>query len=56
MTEIAIESYLQDNRLFPPRAEFAQNATIKSLEEYRQLYAKAKADPSACWGQVAGKE
>jgi len=56
MTEIAIESILQENRLFPPSAEFAQNATIKSFEEYQQLYAKAKADPQAFWGQLAEKE
>jgi acetyl-CoA synthetase len=56
MTEIAIESILQENRLFPPSAEFAQNATIKSLEEYQQLYAKAKADPPAFWAQLAEKE
>ncbi|GCL49190.1 acetyl-coenzyme A synthetase [Microcystis aeruginosa NIES-3804] len=56
MTEIAIESILQENRLFPPSAEFAQNATIKSLEEYQQLYAKAKADPQAFWDQLAEKE
>lgn len=56
MTEIAIESILQENRLFPPSAEFAQNATIKSLEEYQQLYAKAKADPQAFWSQLAEKE
>ncbi|MCA2552330.1 MAG: acetate--CoA ligase [Microcystis sp. M04BS1] len=56
MTEIAIESILQENRLFPPSAEFAQNATIKSLEEYQQLYAKAKADPQTFWAQLAEKE
>ncbi|NCR41041.1 MAG: acetate--CoA ligase [Microcystis aeruginosa W13-11] len=56
MTEIAIESILQENRLFPPSAEFAQNATIKSLEEYQQLYAKAKADPRAFWAQLAEQE
>ena len=56
MTEIAIESVLQENRLFPPSAEFSQNATIKSLEEYQQLYAKAKADPQAFWSQLAEKE
>ncbi|MFN7512658.1 acetate--CoA ligase [Microcystis sp.] len=56
MTEIAIESILQENRLFPPSAEFAQNATIKSFEEYQQLYAKAKADPQAFWDQLAEKE
>ncbi|MCA2717328.1 MULTISPECIES: acetate--CoA ligase [Microcystis] len=56
MTEIAIESILQENRLFPPSAEFAQNATIKSFEEYQQLYAKAKADPQAFWAQLAEKE
>ncbi|TRU83900.1 MAG: acetate--CoA ligase [Microcystis novacekii Mn_MB_F_20050700_S1] len=56
MTEIAIESVLQENRLFPPSAEFSQNATIKSFEEYQQLYAKAKADPQAFWAELAEKE
>jgi acetyl-CoA synthetase len=56
MTEIAIESVLQENRLFPPGEEFAQSATIKSLEEYQQLYAKAKADPQAFWAELAEQE
>jgi acetyl-CoA synthetase len=56
MTEIAIESVLQENRVFPPSGEFAQSATIKSLEEYQQLYAKAKADPQAFWAELAEKE
>jgi acetyl-CoA synthetase len=56
MTEIAIESVLQENRLFPPSAEFSQNATIKSFEEYQQLYAKAQAEPQAFWAELAEKE
>ena len=45
MSQPTIESILQEKRLFDPPAEFSQNAHIKSLEEYQQLYDKAQADP-----------
>jgi acetyl-CoA synthetase len=51
MSQPTIESILQENRLFPPPAEFSQNTQIKSLEEYQQLYEKAKADPRS-FGQI----
>ncbi|CAD5980001.1 MULTISPECIES: hypothetical protein [Planktothrix] len=38
MSQPTIESILQENRLFKPTPEFSQNAHIKSLEEYKQLY------------------
>lgn len=53
MSEPNIESILQEKRLFPPTPEFSQNAQIKSLEEYQQLYEKAKADPQKFWAQLA---
>ncbi|MGC1394299.1 MAG: acetate--CoA ligase [Coleofasciculaceae cyanobacterium] len=56
MSEPTIESILQEKRLFPPASEFSQNAQIKSLEEYQQLYEKAKADPQKFWAQLAETE
>jgi len=56
MSESTIESILQENRLFPATAAFAQQAQIKSLEEYEQLYDRAKADPEAFWAELAEQE
>ncbi|MGB3641352.1 MAG: acetate--CoA ligase, partial [Rivularia sp. (in: cyanobacteria)] len=56
MAEANIESILQEKRLFPPSAEFSQNAHIKSAEDYQRLYDKAKANPEAFWGELAEKE
>ncbi len=51
-----LKSVLPEGRLFPPPAVFSQTARIKSLEEYRDLYDRAKADPEAFWGQLAEAE
>lgn len=56
MSQPTIESILQENRLFAPTAEFSQKAHIKSLEEYQQLYEKAKANPEAFWAELAETE
>ncbi|PSB66867.1 acetyl-coenzyme A synthetase, partial [filamentous cyanobacterium CCP1] len=56
MTEATIESILHENRSFPPSSEFSQQAQIKSLEEYEQLYERAKANPEAFWAELAEKE
>jgi acetyl-CoA synthetase len=48
-----IDSTLRENRVFPPPAEFAAKAHIKSLEEYEALYAKSIADPEAFWAGAA---
>lgn len=56
MSESNIESILHENRVFPPSAEFSQKAAIKNLEEYRQLYDRAKADPQKFWADLARKE
>src|SRR6266404_5603552 len=49
----AIESVLNEHRLFPPPAEFAANAHIKSFDEFEKLYAEAEADPPAFWARQA---
>ncbi|MDP5338749.1 MAG: acetate--CoA ligase, partial [Nodularia sp. (in: cyanobacteria)] len=51
-----IESILQEKRSFPPSSEFAQNAQIKSLADYQQLYDKAKANPQQFWAELAETE
>jgi acetyl-CoA synthetase len=48
-----IESILIENRIFPPPAEFAANAHVKSFEEYERLYEKAAENPEAFWAEQA---
>ncbi|HEY9704543.1 MAG TPA: acetate--CoA ligase, partial [Allocoleopsis sp.] len=43
-------------RLFTPAESFSQNAHVKSLTDYEQLYNKAKADPQKFWAELAEKE
>ncbi|HBS29810.1 MAG TPA: acetyl-coenzyme A synthetase, partial [Phycisphaerales bacterium] len=52
-TSTAIESVLTENRLFAPRAEFAASAHVRSLDEYRRLFARSLADPEGFWGDAA---
>jgi acetyl-CoA synthetase len=56
MSEATIESILQEKRLFTPPPAFSQQAHIKSLEEYEQLYERAKAQPQKFWAELAQKE
>jgi acetyl-CoA synthetase len=56
MAQPTIESVLQEKRLFYPSEAFSQQAQIKSLEAYQQIYAKAKADPQQFWAELAETE
>ncbi|QZZ21234.1 acetate--CoA ligase [Leptothermofonsia sichuanensis E412] len=56
MSQSTIESILQENRLFHPSPAFVEKARIKSLDEYKQLYEKAKADPQRFWADLAEQE
>jgi acetyl-CoA synthetase len=56
MSQPTIESVLQEKRLFEPSAEFSQAAHIKSLDQYHQIYDRAKADPAAFWAELAAQE
>ena len=56
MSESTIESILQEKRLFQPPEQFSQVAHIKSIEEYKQLYEKAKNDPEGFWTELAETE
>ena len=39
--------------MFPPPAQFAAEAHVKSFDEYERLYAEAAADPQAHWARQA---
>lgn len=53
--QTAIESVLNEDRIFPPPADFAAHAHIKSFEEYEQIYAEAAADVPAFWAKQAAE-
>jgi acetyl-CoA synthetase len=48
-----LDSILRENRVFPPPAEFAAHAHVRSLAEYEELYARSIADPEAFWESAA---
>ena len=48
----AIETILNESRLFPPPADFAAAAEVSSFEEYEKLYARAEADPEVVLGRA----
>ncbi len=48
-----ITSVLKETRQFPPPAEFAAQAHIKSLAEYEQLWQRADDDPEGFWAEQA---
>jgi acetyl-CoA synthetase len=51
-----IESVQHEHRVFPPPAEFAKKAHIKSMEELEALRAEASADPEKFWARMAEGE
>jgi acetyl-CoA synthetase len=52
----AIDTVMQEARLFPPAADFAAKAKIKSMAEYEKLWNEAKADPAGFWAKFAREE
>jgi acetyl-CoA synthetase len=51
-----IDTVMQEDRVFPPTAEFASKAVVGSIAAYDELYERAKADPEKFWGDLAKKE
>jgi acetyl-CoA synthetase len=51
----SIDSILNERRVFQPSPEFSQNAHIKSIEQYEQLYRQAEDDPEKFWAEIAGQ-
>src|SRR5260221_6791368 len=52
-TTTNIESLQHEDRVFPPPADFAARAHIKSIAELEALRADATADPERFWGRLA---
>jgi acetyl-CoA synthetase len=50
-----LSSMLREHRVFPPPAEFAAQAHVKSLEEYESLYRRSIQDPESFWAEIASE-
>jgi acetyl-CoA synthetase len=50
-----LDSTLHEHRVFPPPAEFATKAHVKSLEEYETLYRRSIQDPQRFWAEIASE-
>ena len=50
-----LDSTLHEHRVFPPPAEFAAKAHVKSLEEYETLYRHSIQDPQRFWAEIASE-
>jgi acetyl-CoA synthetase len=50
-----LDSTLHEHRVFPPPAEFAAKAHVKSLEEYETLYRRSIEDPQRFWAEIASE-
>ncbi len=55
MSSGQIDTVMQEDRKFPPPAEFVSRALIDE-KQYEELYAAAKADPQKFWGDLAKSE
>jgi acetyl-CoA synthetase len=53
MSSNAIDSVLNEQRVFPPSEQFRAGAQIKSRAEYDRLYQEAKDDPEGFWAKIA---
>lgn len=53
MTGENIQSVLQENRSFPPAAEFAKQAHVSTEAQYDLMWNRAKSDPTGFWGELA---
>jgi acetyl-CoA synthetase len=49
----AIESVLQERRVFPPSAEMTAQAAVSGMDAYRALAAEAERDYEGFWGRLA---
>jgi len=48
-----IESVLQENRIFPPAAEFVRSANVSGMNAYNTLCAEAERDFTGFWARLA---
>jgi acetyl-CoA synthetase len=50
---LEFDPHVLDEKPIPPPEEFSKRAHVKSLEEYREIYARAVNDPEKYWGEQA---
>jgi acetyl-CoA synthetase len=50
-----IESHLIEKRVLKPPKDFAKNARIKSLNQYRRMYRESIRQPAKFWGREASE-
>jgi acetyl-CoA synthetase len=50
---LEFDPHVLDEKPLPPPEEFSKRAHVKSLEEYRELHARALNDPEKYWGEQA---
>jgi acetyl-CoA synthetase len=55
MSSTSIDSLLQENRLFPPDATFADRARVSGMPAYEELARRAAEDPDGFWAEQAGE-
>ncbi|RMF99828.1 MAG: acetate--CoA ligase [Planctomycetota bacterium] len=48
-----IDNVMKEERKFPPPPEFVAKARISSMEQYEQMWQRAKDDPEGFWGELA---
>jgi acetyl-CoA synthetase len=53
MSSNAIDSVLNEQRVFEPPDDFRAGAQIKSRADYERLYQEAKEDPEGFWAKIA---
>ena len=54
-SNMGIESSMQEHRIFPPPAGFAQKAWISSRTQYETLYRQSIDEPELFWGNAAAE-
>jgi acetyl-CoA synthetase len=52
-TASSITSMMDEKRVFDPPQEIRQEAYIKSMEEYREIYQRSINDPEGFWAELA---
>jgi acetyl-CoA synthetase len=53
---VQIDTVMHEERLFAPSAKFVEKARINSLQQYEEMWARAKQDPDAFWDALARDE
>jgi acetyl-CoA synthetase len=50
---LEFDPHVLDEKPIPPPEDFSKKAHVKSLEDYREMYQRALADPEEFWGEQA---